>query len=307
MVMVAALQLGPPMPLNPTEPEVTYLVVEPPAVLVPAPVTVAAPRPRRQPALAQPRRAATKLALPPRRPAVPTRPGRSPTPGARPAPVLAPPRSDPPPPKPAVQLGGFGDPAGADPPPQPKLPVNLPQLGSFGRAAAGDPALPSDPPVHAAGFGATTGAQAAGGGGDGSDVHTGGFGAAEPSAGHAAGGAAPSMLHLNAFAAPPSNPSGRRATAAAVPAFEPPQILSWPRPAYTAAALAHKIEGEVTLQVLLRADGGVEVQRVVRGLGYGLEQSAMAAAAAVRFRPARRNGEAVDWAVLMHIRFQLAY
>lgn len=106
---------------------------------------------------------------------------------------------------------------------------------------------------------------------------------------------------------PTHAPAAAAAVVPAAPAFQPPQILSWPRPAYTPAAAAQKIEGEVILEVRLGADGAVAIVRVVSGLGYGLDQSAMAAARALHFRPARRHGRAIDWTVLLHIRFQLAY
>jgi hypothetical protein len=45
---------------------------------------------------------------------------------------------------------------------------------------------------------------------------------------------------------------------------------------------------------------------VVRGLGHGLDENAVAAAQAIRFRPAARDGAAVDSTALVHIVFQLA-
>ena len=50
-----------------------------------------------------------------------------------------------------------------------------------------------------------------------------------------------------------------------------------------------------------------EVQRVVQGLGYGLDDSAQAAAREIRFRPAQQEGHAVDSTAIVHIVFELAY
>ncbi len=86
----------------------------------------------------------------------------------------------------------------------------------------------------------------------------------------------------------------------------PVEILSKPKPAYTAEARAKKIEGEVLLDVLFKAAGDVQVLRVARGLGAGLDETAVAAAEGIRFRPETREGAAVDSSALVHIVFQLA-
>lgn len=87
----------------------------------------------------------------------------------------------------------------------------------------------------------------------------------------------------------------------------PVEILSKPRPVYTAEARGRRIEGEVLLRVLFAASGEVRVLATVRGLGYGLDENAVAAAEAIRFRPAERAGVAADSTAVVHIVFQLAY
>ena len=67
-----------------------------------------------------------------------------------------------------------------------------------------------------------------------------------------------------------------------------------------------KIEGEVQLEVLFRASGQVDIVRVVRGLGHGLDENAAQAARTIRFLPARREGRPVDSTATVHIMFQLA-
>jgi TonB family protein len=87
----------------------------------------------------------------------------------------------------------------------------------------------------------------------------------------------------------------------------PVEVLFKPRPAYTDEARSKKIEGEVLLQVVFSASGDVRVQRVVQGLGYGLDESAESSARQIRFRPAQRGGQPVDSTAIVHIVFALAY
>jgi len=88
--------------------------------------------------------------------------------------------------------------------------------------------------------------------------------------------------------------------------FTPVEILSKPKPEFTGEARAKNIEGEVLLEVQFKALGEVKVLRVVRGLGHGLDETAVAAAQGIRFRPAACDGAAVDSTALVHIVFQLA-
>lgn len=86
----------------------------------------------------------------------------------------------------------------------------------------------------------------------------------------------------------------------------PVEIVSKPKPRYTDEARSKKIEGEVLLEIQFSASGEARVLRLVRGLGYGLDENAVAAALGIRFHPATRNGGAVDSAAVVHILFQLA-
>jgi len=49
------------------------------------------------------------------------------------------------------------------------------------------------------------------------------------------------------------------------------------------------------------------VNRVVKGLGHGLDESAMKAAEQIKFKPAMSNGHPVDFPAVVHIVFQMAY
>jgi len=123
-------------------------------------------------------------------------------------------------------------------------------------------------------------------------------------------------------ASPGSAPRGRAVAAAGFDSIDPPpaaakapvqarieiavEIVSKPTPEYTAEARALKIEGEVTLDVEFAASGEIRVHRVVRGLGHGLDEMAIRAVQGMRFKPARRNGEAVSVRAPVTIVFRLA-
>jgi len=94
----------------------------------------------------------------------------------------------------------------------------------------------------------------------------------------------------------PSQPSATKAV----------EILVKPRPQYSEEARKLKIEGEVWLEILFRCDGTVMVQRVLRGLGHGLDENASRAAAEIRFRPAEQDGRTIDQLAVVHVQFQLA-
>ena len=90
------------------------------------------------------------------------------------------------------------------------------------------------------------------------------------------------------------------------PQLQPVEIVFKPRPTYTQEARRRGIEGEVLLDVVFGASGSLHVNRVVKGLGYGLDDSALVAAQRIQFRPARRDGQPYDCAALVHIVFELS-
>jgi TonB family protein len=85
------------------------------------------------------------------------------------------------------------------------------------------------------------------------------------------------------------------------------EITYKPNPVYTDEARNLKLEGEVLLEVNFTANGQLHVNRVVRGLGHGLDEAAVAAANKMRFKPALRSGQAIDSTAVVHVVFQLAY
>jgi TonB family protein len=87
----------------------------------------------------------------------------------------------------------------------------------------------------------------------------------------------------------------------------PVEITFKPKPDYTGDARKLSLEGEVLLRVLFGATGEVRVLELVRGLGHGLDESAVRAAQQIRFKPALTGGHPVDSTVTVHILFQLAF
>lgn len=85
------------------------------------------------------------------------------------------------------------------------------------------------------------------------------------------------------------------------------EITYKPNPVYTDEARNLRLEGEVLLEVMFAANGQLQVNRVVRGLGHGLDQAAIAAANKMHFKPALRNGMPMDSTAIVHVVFQLAY
>ena len=92
----------------------------------------------------------------------------------------------------------------------------------------------------------------------------------------------------------------------AVPSV-PLEILVKPKPVYTQEARDLRLEGEVVLEVTFTAGGEVRILKVIRGLGHGLDEAAVTAARAIRYRPAQRDGKPVDSTGVIRIQFELAY
>jgi periplasmic protein TonB len=84
-----------------------------------------------------------------------------------------------------------------------------------------------------------------------------------------------------------------------------PGLLREVRPDYTEDARRRGVEGDVVLEIVVRADGSVGNIKVLRGLGAGLDQRAAEAVRQWRFSPARRFGTPVDVMVEVAVEFKL--
>jgi TonB family protein len=187
-----------------------------------------------------------------------------------------------------VQTGGFGDPNG------------LPGKGDPNKAAninrQGLPTLPGGP-----GYGNGTGGDK----GIRGTVQSTGFGnntATPPQGGKRGGVQTTGFGDQNAAAEAP-----KKKAAPAEGTTTPVDILDKPKPEYTAEGRSLKLEGDVVLELVFLANGTVQISRVVSGLGHGLDESAVRAAQQIKFKPAKREGQAVDFPARVRIEFRLAY
>ena len=95
-------------------------------------------------------------------------------------------------------------------------------------------------------------------------------------------------------------------TGSSTPKIVSAEITLKPVPTYTDEARRLRIEGEVLLDVVFESRGKVRVIGVVSGLGHGLDEAAIRAAERIRFVPAQRDNQAVDFSAVLHILFRLA-
>ena len=86
----------------------------------------------------------------------------------------------------------------------------------------------------------------------------------------------------------------------------PPVCVYCPSPSYTDEARKVKLQGAVTLQVLVTAEGRPSEISIVKGLGMGLEERAREAVKGWRFRPATlTGGRPVAMWVTVEVNFRL--
>jgi TonB family protein len=204
------------------------------------------------------------------------------------APATLPAKTDPA----KVQTGGFGDPNGMPGPSNPNKHANINRAGSFD--------LPPGP-GYGNGTGGANGARgtvASSGFGNGTAIQNGSTG----------GGGTHGTIQQGGFSTATVDTSKPEAhQQQQVAAVTPVEITDKPRPDYTEEARNLKLEGEVLLSVIFKANGQIQVLGVTKGLGHGLDESAIRAAQRIRFKPALSSGQPVDFPATVHIVFQLAY
>jgi protein TonB len=86
---------------------------------------------------------------------------------------------------------------------------------------------------------------------------------------------------------------------------EPPRLLREVKAQYTEDARTRGVTGDVVLEIVIRSDGSVGDVKVLRGLGFGLDDRAVAAVRNWKFSPARRLGTPVDVIVEVEVEFSL--
>jgi TonB family protein len=85
-----------------------------------------------------------------------------------------------------------------------------------------------------------------------------------------------------------------------------PKVLSQPLPPYTEEARRARIEGIVLLLAIIRKDGTIDNFKVIKRLGYGLDDSAVDTIASKwRFDPGQKNGVPVDVFANIEVRFRI--
>jgi TonB family protein len=84
-----------------------------------------------------------------------------------------------------------------------------------------------------------------------------------------------------------------------------PRLLREVKPDYTEEGRRRGVEGDVLLEIVVRADGNVGDVRVIKALGAGLDRRASDAVRQWRFSPGRRYGTPVDVVVEVAVEFRL--
>ena len=75
------------------------------------------------------------------------------------------------------------------------------------------------------------------------------------------------------------------------PVFIPPQCAYCPYPTYSDDARKAKVQGAVTLRVLIGADGRAQDVRIVKGIGFGLDERAIETVRNWKFIPGRDSAK----------------
>lgn len=86
-----------------------------------------------------------------------------------------------------------------------------------------------------------------------------------------------------------------------------PSLIKEVKPDYTDEAKAARIEGTVTVKMVVRTDGTVGDVQVTQSLDtkYGLDEQAVKAARQWQFKPGMKDGKAVDVEVTVEMAFTL--
>lgn len=84
-----------------------------------------------------------------------------------------------------------------------------------------------------------------------------------------------------------------------------PVVIFRVEPLYSEEARKVKHQGVVVLWAIVRKDGSLEVLKLVRGLGLGLDESAINALKQWKFRPGMKDGVPVDVALNVEVSFTL--
>jgi len=84
-----------------------------------------------------------------------------------------------------------------------------------------------------------------------------------------------------------------------------PTIIKKVDPQYSEEARKARYQGTVVLEAIVQKDGSVQIVRVVRSLGFGLDEKAIEALRQWKFSPAKQNGVPVPVALNIEVNFNL--
>lgn len=91
----------------------------------------------------------------------------------------------------------------------------------------------------------------------------------------------------------------------AAPGIKNPLVLSKVKPKYTDDARSNKVQGVVVVSAVFRRDGKLTDFKVVKGLGYGLDEEAIEAAGRIKFTPGQLDGQPVSVRARLEYTFSL--
>jgi periplasmic protein TonB len=84
-----------------------------------------------------------------------------------------------------------------------------------------------------------------------------------------------------------------------------PEVIHSVQPQFTAEARSQNYQGVVAVQLIVDSQGFPQDVRVVRHLGMGLDEEAIAAVKQYRFRPAAYEGRSVSVQMVIDVDFRL--
>jgi TonB family protein len=86
-----------------------------------------------------------------------------------------------------------------------------------------------------------------------------------------------------------------------------PKVLHIADAIYSKDGLKNKISGNVEVYLVIDKSGNPIHLRIVRGLGYGLDEQALQAVRQYRFQPATRDGEPVSVDMYVDVKFWIKH
>jgi TonB family protein len=89
------------------------------------------------------------------------------------------------------------------------------------------------------------------------------------------------------------------------PILEQPRLIKRIEPRYTRKAISAKVQGQVPLNVVIDTDGRAADIRVVKSLGFGLDEAAVKAVQNWKFKPGTLDGKPMKLQETIEVNFRL--